>query len=187
MGVGVIRIHKCIPTITQQPQNQTVSLGGTTSLTFVTGTNSTYQWEINQGNGFISLNNDNVYSGTNSSVMTINNAPANIINYSFRCVANSTSICKQISDTATIATSSTSIEETEHNNDLLLYPNPVSNILKIESPIKIKKIEIVNLIGEITNMEYKNRQIEMKGLPSGTYILKITTEQGELYRKINKE
>jgi hypothetical protein len=74
---------KAATTITQQPANATVAVGGTTNFTVVaTGDGTlTYQWQKNQAN----LSNGGHYSGCTTATLTISNADANdAANY--RCV-----------------------------------------------------------------------------------------------------
>jgi hypothetical protein len=48
-------------------------------------TSSTYQWQVNAGSGFVNINGNDVYSGTNSSVLQITNASAVMNGNLYRC------------------------------------------------------------------------------------------------------
>jgi len=63
------------------------------------------------------------------------------------------------------------------NNNILVYPNPVSSILKISnnSSEKIKYFEIFNLYGVKILRSDKIENIDISSLKSGFYQLKITT------------
>ena len=59
---------------------------------------------------------------------------------------------------------------------LSCYPNPVSSTLHIESPDRIRRIEICDLRGAVLdhlNTNEKNVEIDLSGFPQGIYIAKI--------------
>ena len=58
-----------------------------TSLTSnITGSN--YQWQVNKGSGYAAVNSDINFSGVNTAVMQINNAPSSWNGYQFRCLVD---------------------------------------------------------------------------------------------------
>lgn len=58
-----------------------------------------------------------------------------------------------------------------------IYPNPVRNILNIETESAISKVEIYTLLGkEILKKESKN--IDVSVLPQGLYFIKISSSEG---------
>lgn len=68
-----------------------------------------------------------------------------------------------------------------------LYPNPVTDILTIESPQNIQLITITNSVGQ---MVYHNQfdagktQINMGDFQSGVYLIRINTEKSKMIKKI---
>lgn len=73
---------------------------------------------------------------------------------------------------------------------ITLHPNPVTNILNITtSPNSIiEKVEVYNLIGQsVKNIQSNIRTIDMSDLNSGTYFVKIYTNQGIIDKKIIKK
>ena len=88
----------------------------------------------------------------------------------------------------------TNAENIQSNGDLLLikaikiYPNPVSNILSINSEIKIRKVEIFSLLGHRVKIVNKNfRSINLEYLSKGIYMIKIYSEKGITVRKLIKK
>jgi hypothetical protein len=73
--------------------------------------------------------------------------------------------------------------------NLKLFPNPVGNILNIESEEKIDKIEVFNALGEnVMTVENKVSQISLNHLSPGTYMVKVSTAIGTFTtRKIQKQ
>ena len=51
-------------------------------------TGSTYQWQVNKGNGFISLVSDSNFSGVHSALLQIYNAASSWTGYQFRCMVD---------------------------------------------------------------------------------------------------
>ena len=61
-----------------------------TSLTSnITGSN--YQWQVNKGTAYTDVRTDINFSGVNTSVMQINNAPSSWTGYQFRCLVDGNS------------------------------------------------------------------------------------------------
>lgn len=80
---------------------------------------------------------------------------------------------------------STGIDEI-NGNELEIYPNPTSHILtlKFPNPARIESISITDLKGQkIRNLEY-SKEIDLTGIPSGIYLLKLNLDNGELMKKI---
>ena len=78
------------PAITSQPVNRTVCQGASGIKFSVTATNATsYKWQVDNGGGggFTDITNGGVYSFATSNVLTLNNIPVSMNNYSFRCIA----------------------------------------------------------------------------------------------------
>jgi len=60
--------------------------------------------------------------------------------------------------------------------NLTLFPNPVDNILHVESEEEINKIEIFNSVGEnVITVENKVSQVALQHLSPGTYLVKVTS------------
>ncbi len=55
-----------------------------------------------------------------------------------------------------------------------LYPNPASNLLTIDMPQQIERVDIFSSDGKKI-LSSKNKQIELDGLPNGTYFIYIRT------------
>ena len=73
-------------------------------------------------------------------------------------------------------------------NSLKLYPNPVTNILTIESKnVEISKVEIYTVLGKkIKEITSNFGSITTDKLPKGIYIIRIYSEESSMIRKIIK-
>lgn len=68
------------------------------------------------------------------------------------------------------------IKELSTNSHFYVYPNPVSNILHIESKQVFEagaEIEIINTLGQIVSKQRFNNEIDLTELSSGYYTLKV--------------
>ncbi|MEO8235860.1 MAG: T9SS type A sorting domain-containing protein, partial [Flavobacterium sp.] len=70
------------------------------------------------------------------------------------------------------------------------YPNPTNGILNVNYSSQISKIQVSNLLGQevlTKNINSKEGQIDMQFLPSGTYLVKIYSEDKVKTIKVVKQ
>ena len=70
-----------------------------TFTTLVAGNTIAYQWEENTGSGWISLQNNTLYSGTDTDSLTVHDVTLSYNGYTYRCILTSGN-CSQYSDIA---------------------------------------------------------------------------------------
>ena len=71
----------------------------------------------------------------------------------------------------------TSIVSPNEKKPILVFPNPVIDVLRIQTEQVIKQIEIIDLTGRVLKTQLGNhRAIDMQHIPAGYYIVKIHTE-----------
>ncbi|MFL5764256.1 MAG: T9SS type A sorting domain-containing protein [Bacteroidia bacterium] len=83
---------------------------------------------------------------------------------------------------------STGIDDQNHES-VRLYPNPVDSYLFVESQEMINSIVLYDVVGkEVFRSENKDQKmkLDLSGLVSGIYFVKITTQSGETIKKIQK-
>lgn len=74
------------------------------------------------------------------------------------------------------------IEEAQMNSNLLVYPNPVHNVLHIDCETKdkrINKVELYDIFGKLIkqqNVTTHSTTIEIGELPNGIYLLRVARE-----------
>ncbi|RXM61537.1 T9SS type A sorting domain-containing protein [Chryseobacterium sp. CH1] len=89
-----------------------------------------------------------------------------------------------VQDRTTLATSETS----KKNNQLVIYPNPVKDILHIQSPDEVSKVEIYDLSGRIINsMGVKGNSVNVSNLLKGNYLIKVFFKDKTSVQKFIKE
>lgn len=89
----------------------------------------------------------------------------------------------------TVINSSLSISDNNLNSNILIYPNPFSDILYINSTEKnISKLEIYSILGKRLNLIKSNfEEINTSNLTKGTYLIKIYLKDKVLSKIILKK
>ena len=79
------------------------------------------------------------------------------------------------------------IKEIE-KQDVHLFPNPVKDILNIQTVSTLEQVAFYDITGRIVKQFYHpNHELTISDLPSGMYLVKIVTLEGESVRKIIKD
>jgi len=82
--------------------------------------------------------------------------------------------------------STTGIEETQTGNTSV-YPNPVKDVLNVSTDEAIENITVFNLSGKKVKETTSQTGVSLGNLPSGTYIVRITTDKAVETYKIQKD
>ncbi|WP_445713509.1 T9SS type A sorting domain-containing protein [Flavobacterium sp.] len=85
-----------------------------------------------------------------------------------------------------------SVSDFNFNDKVILYPNPVKDVLSIqtENGISFKNYSVLDINGRVLVSQSKaiqNNQINLSGLTTGIYILQLETDKGLITKKIIKE
>jgi hypothetical protein len=83
--------------------------------------------------------------------------------------------------------STTGISETTTSSGIVLYPNPVEDILHIQSSATIEQVTIYDMSGRMLRQVQMTNDIPVQDLATGVYVIKIQTKKGIEIRKIVKE
>jgi len=151
----------------------TVCLGDSISITAKGGT--TYAWQ----------------DGTTTATLTI--MPDTTTTY---CVSISNGICTKDTCRRVYVKVCEGIQNIEANSNISLYPNPADNSISLEFNSGINgnaKIDISDVTGRIISTRLLNsfsgKQITMdvSGLASGMYFVKISTPKSEYYAKFIRQ
>jgi hypothetical protein len=79
----------CPATISTHPASITTCSASTTTFSVVaSGSNLTYQWQVNTGSGFTNITNGGVYSGATTATLTLTAVTAGFNSYTYQCVVN---------------------------------------------------------------------------------------------------
>jgi hypothetical protein len=84
----------------------------------------------------------------------------------------------------------TNIVENESCQNLLIYPNPTNNIVKIENKIGLSNLKLITLLGKditsqcrITKISDSVLTIDLSNLTTGIYFIKTNTTVNKLYKQ----
>ncbi|WP_378185283.1 gliding motility-associated C-terminal domain-containing protein [Aquimarina sp. W85] len=105
--------------ITTQPVDREICVGGDTTFEAVTVNGDSYQWQIFNGTLFVDLNDTGIHSTTTSETLTITNAATSDNGNQYRLlVSSTTSVCGiLISDTAILTVNSTTAGISSSDSD----------------------------------------------------------------------
>ena len=87
-------------------------------------------------------------------------------------------------DNVNINAATLSIKEEQLIEELVVYPNPASDVLNIKSSVQLKKVELYSILGEKILVTDETSQINVKSLSSGIYLLKVYSENGKSIRRV---
>ena len=151
------------------------------SLISWTGDNELY--DIEYGIGNFSVGNGTRVNNIASTSYNINSLLPNTAYKVYIKASCNTASWKSL----TFTTNQLSVQDL-NKKEIILYPNPVKNILNIRAKENILAFEIYSLDGEkILSGQHDNfSQIDMTKLPAGNYILKLKTKTNEESFKIIK-
>ena len=99
-------------------------------------------------------------------------------------ISNQT-VTNQVLKLKKISTSSTAIFEHDTNLELSLFPNPVSNILHLNTEMNVT-MTLLNAQSTILAIYHHIKSIDMSGYGAGIYFIKIESLHGTLVKKIIK-
>ena len=84
-------------------------------------------------------------------------------------------------------TNQLSVDDEILSGSINVYPNPVSDILVIESIMPLKGVEIYSILGKkVMDIHTNFKSIPMYNIPNGIYIVKIQSDNSEMVKKIIK-
>ncbi|HEU5292386.1 MAG TPA: hypothetical protein VFU05_17185, partial [Cyclobacteriaceae bacterium] len=102
-------IRECVPStcinpsITVHPIDASVCVGANASFSVVAVGGLNYQWQIDQGGGFVDLNNNSTFSGVTTATLVVANATADLHTSRFRVkVSNSCGVVTSNSATLSV-------------------------------------------------------------------------------------
>ena len=168
--------HAANTLITQHPVNATTMAGNSASFSISdTGGAATYQWQENDGSGFVNLTNTPPYGGVNTKVLTINPATTSLNNNTYRCIRNA-GTCVDTSNAAMLTVNPTGISVIYNVDEVQVVPNPAKGIVTVTAPLEIKKMQLTNALGQVVLVQEANAckaTINLSDFAPGIYMLKI--------------
>ncbi len=79
-------------------------------------------------------------------------------------------------------------ETNKENKDITIYPNPVKNVLYIQSKTEIVKAEVYDAAGRIiTSANVKGNSVNVSELAKGSYIIRLSSKDKTVIQKFIKD
>jgi hypothetical protein len=182
---GHVRVYSiCFDTIQQQPQSNTFyTVPGDAYFTVIhSDTTANYQWQEDTGTGWSDLSDQGIYSGTATDSLILTGITASLNGYEYRCLVDACSM-----DTTDLATLTVvdNIGIGEVLTDVVVSPNPTSGILNIVIT-SLSEYKVFNVNGQRVAQGNTEGQIDITNLPTGSYQIIITNDDGRSTHTIQK-
>jgi hypothetical protein len=114
----------------------------------------------------------------NIDLLTHNPTANDIANYHFLC--DSLNVLMGTSSCQTLATNGVAVA-----NKMLVFPNPASDYLQIETDLDVQSLRLTNLLGEEVAAASLPPKMQLSSLPNGVYYLHILARnKQEIHRKV---
>lgn len=92
INTGVVTIMTS-PSISLQPTNATTNTAAVSTFTLTAANNSGYQWQVDDGTGWVNVTNNTIYSGATTATLTITSPPKICDGNDYRCIVKANSPC----------------------------------------------------------------------------------------------
>jgi hypothetical protein len=78
------------------------------------------------------------------------------------------------------------INEVNLNNQIVVYPNPASNILTIKSTFDLTgmQLQLLDITGKVIAQYHNQTEIDLSAIANGMYLLHIQTPNGNLVKQV---
>ncbi len=177
--------------ISLQPEDQSIYDGENASFAVSGITHNSYQWQVDEGTGFVDISDNSIYTGAITENLIINGATVSMDGYRYRCIV---SLCNahDTSTTAilTVIENANGIQEPEKTG-IYVFPNPTAGILNFQSEDNvIQCIRVFDLTGKTVFEEsghQNGNSINLSKLNAHIYFLYIQTENKTIITKIIKQ
>jgi hypothetical protein len=171
---AIYEAKNCSLKITQEPQDKGCFSGSTDFTLTTTDTTATYQWQTNQGTGWINLSNAGQYIAVTTDSLIVRNITNSNDGQLFRCVVSG--VCgKDTTREVKLSVWGVSTNQT-NNSKFRIHPNPVKNILTVEG-LNNFSYTIETLTGQSILNGSTTENINTELLPTGVYILHISNQK----------
>lgn len=137
--------------LTPALSDSALSEGQSVKLTLPALYDLQYQWQIASGDDWKNLNEDNLYEGTSSEVLSIRDVSEDMRNQALRCILSAGS-CTEITEEVELKFAPVGINENDgvDKSPIHFYPNPVDEYLycRVMHSIEKAQISVYNSTGQ---------------------------------------
>lgn len=182
-SIGII-----VDLIQQHPQDQSVIPGDPVMFCVVPLTWPTsFYWQVDDGSGFLYLNDGPLYSGVWSDCLIITSATATMNQFRYRCRIE-THPCTMVSDAATLHVL-TGLEESDNQLEVQLYPNPSRTMTTLVTGTEMSRgiWKLTDITGRLLvsgNITSTVTNIPLTGIQTGICILHVQDQTGTMTKNL---
>ncbi len=183
-----------VPVITTQPSQLSLNTSQNGFYTISATNTDSIQWQINQGSGWVNIQNDTVFQGFNKDTLFVSQPTQTLDGAYFRCILSNLCLSAQ-SDSVILNVTNVSVSD----NKTIHYkisPNPFYDYISIDFPNMtfIEEINIFQVDGkfvkQITEKEQSTHLFitQLNELKKGIYFFEVVSKnkEGVKERKIHK-
>lgn len=182
--IFISKLGTCDINIKSQPKDQSVNVNS--NIKFALNSYSkalTYQWQQNSGSGFTNVSNGGQFLGATKDTLSITSIKTSQNNFKYRCILKNGS-CSDTTTTATLTVKTNGIN-TIVKEQYVIYPNPASNMITIQSGNLSNGLfyTISNQTGQIVlkgDLSRATSDVDISSIEKGFYLIEIS---GESYSK----
>jgi hypothetical protein len=168
-------VESCTLAVTTQPTDQSDIEGSTVQFTVASNdVSATFQWQMDSGSGFNNITNGGQYSGATIETLTVSNIALTNDGEDYRAVVTSDS-CSDISDAAVLTVLPNGTDLVSESN-FMVFPNPASDEIVIQSATVIKHVKILNAFGqEVKSVETNSKivSLSVNDLVDNIYFIRL--------------
>lgn len=157
-----------------QPADFATDNGYNAQFTISAIAGATYQWQTDNGAGFLNINDGGQYSGTTTSTLVVANTTGQNHSQKFRCVVTANN-CAETSSAAELFVWPLSVHNT-HVQSFSIKPNPAKDVVTITSSQNIETLQVLNMVGQVQIHQQdlsKKAELNIMHLAPGIYMLKV--------------
>ncbi|MCF8304401.1 MAG: T9SS type A sorting domain-containing protein [Bacteroidales bacterium] len=176
--------------ILTHPADQYACQGEDAFFSVVSAGVEEYQWQVNTGDGFTDIEDNDVYTGTDKAQLFLSNIPQDLFSNEYRCKMQDKNGLELITEAAVLYDDCVNAPGSlTHQQEIHLYPNPTTGIIHLPEVRGINRITIQDVTGKVMErkLHLKPKQLDISGFEDGIYIIRIQTQKGVLKGKIVKQ
>jgi hypothetical protein len=176
----------CTDSIISQPQNFTAFVNPGFAYFKCTSIdpNSTYQWQMNSGLGWVDLADFGIYSGTNTDSLVLNGVGMAQNNTGFRCVVTN---CQTYTSNQAILTVLNGVGVSENSlQRVFVSPTPTQGSVDLGVALE-GTYTLIGIDGRAVQTGVLRQVLDFSQQPAGVYSLRLETAAGSRVLKVVKE
>lgn len=165
--------------ISIQPADQVANVNDSALFNIKSNNNKIkYQWQSNNGFGFVNLINSSLYSNVNGDSLKILNVTIGNNMQPFRCIVADNN-CLDTSQTAILKVfKKTNVDDDLRQNLLFIYPNPANRLINVKAiaPCVGSSYLIEDYTGKVVlsgKLTSEDTIIYLADMPAGNYVFRL--------------